>query len=277
MTDVASMELGQDQVVACSRRLGLLRAGMGTGGSGPGALIVSNENDIWYLTGFVGHSALLLVTATRAVIICDRRYEEVLEAWAQCELFEVVMGARHQLGREIHRLAGEEGLDTLGIQAEAMTIEFRDALAGSLDGIELASTNGLVATLRRCKDDHEIGLIERAIAIQELALEATLASLEAGQTEAQVYARLEFEMRMAGASGASFEPIIGSGPNSSVIHHLPGDRPISDGMLLVDWGARVEGYCSDLTRTFSLGPMPAEMQQVYDIVLEALEAAIDAW
>ena len=274
MTDIASMELTAAQIEASRARLEGLRARMVK--SEVGGLLVSAENDIWYLTGFVGHSALLLVTAERAVIICDRRYEEFLQAWDACELFEVVMGARHKLGHEVKRLAGEEGLSRVGIQAESMTISFRDSLAASIEGLELFPTTGLVSHLRRCKRPEELALIERAIAIQEQALEESLAELRPGMTEFEFTSLLEYRLRMAGASGASFEPIVGSGPNSSVIHHMPSDRPIEDGMLLIDWGARVEGYCSDLTRTMCFGPMPEPMEQVYSIVLEALESAIEA-
>ena len=274
MTDVASMELTPQQVASGQIRLSSLRDRMAT--ADLKGLIVSNEHDIWYLTGFVGHSALLLVTAERAVIICDRRYEELLQAWAACDLFEVVMGARHKLGVEIKRIAGEEDMDVIGIQAEAMTIGCRDGLAKSIDGIDLKPTTGLVSAIRRCKQPAELELVERAIAIQEAALATVLEDLRPGITEAQFTARLEYEMRLGGASGASFEPIVGSGPNSSVIHHIPGDRPVTDGMLLVDWGARVEGYCSDLTRTMCFGPMPEPMERVYEVVLDALETAIAA-
>ncbi|MAT81452.1 MAG: aminopeptidase [Phycisphaerae bacterium] len=273
MTDVASMELTDQQVASARARLSGLRTRLDADGL-PG-LMVSAEHDIWYLTGFVGHSALLMVTPNRAVIICDRRYEELLQAWDACELFEVVMGARHKLGDEVKRLADEDGLDKVGIQAEAMTIAFRDGLLKSLGDLELIPTSGLVSKLRECKSNEEVELIERAIGIQQDALEVVLSDLKPGMTESQFTARLEYEMRMRGAEGASFEPIVGSGPNSSVIHHMPGDRPIEDGMLLIDWGARVEGYCSDLTRTFCFGEMPSPMERVYEVVLEALEAAID--
>ena len=146
----------------------------------------------------------------------------------------------------------------------------------SIGDLELVPTSDLVSVLRQRKTSQECALIEQAIGIQEAALEATLSDLRAGMTEAQVAARLEYEMRLRGAESASFEAIIGSGPNSSVIHHIPGDRAIEDGMLLVDWGARVEGYCSDLTRTMCFGPMPEPMERVYEVVLESLEAAIEA-
>lgn len=274
MTDIASMELTPQQIASARMRLTALRAELAKSGL-PG-LLVNCEQDIWYLTGFVGHSALLMVTADRAVIICDRRYEEFLQAWDASDLFEVVMGARHQLGLDVKRLAGESGIDCVGIQAESMTIGFRDSLQESLDGLELKPTTGHVAKLRQCKTTEEVAVIERAICIQQEAFEKTLAELVPGTTEAQMTARLEYEMRCLGAVGASFEPIVGSGPNSSVIHHMPCDRPINDGMLLVDWGAKIEGYCSDLTRTMCFGPMPKPMEEVYMVVHDAVEAAIDA-
>ena len=236
MSDVATLELSSQQIASGRTRLAALRARLVD--ADLGGLLVNCEHDIWYLTGFVGHSALLMVTADRSVIICDRRYEELLQAWDASDLFEVVMGARHQLGDAVKRLAAEAELDIVGIQAESMTIAYRDSLDKSLEGLELRPTTGLVASMRRCKEPGELALIERAVEIQEAALKSTLDALEPGTTESSLAARLEYEMRMLGADGASFEPIIGSGPNSSVIHHIPGSRPIEDGMLLVDWGAR---------------------------------------
>ncbi|MEE2907345.1 MAG: Xaa-Pro peptidase family protein [Planctomycetota bacterium] len=274
MTDVATLELNAEQIASAQTRLTQLRKRLAE--ADLSGLLVSSEHDIWYLTGFVGHSALLFLTDQRAGIICDRRYEVLLQAWDASDLFEVVMGARHKLGVEVKRLSDEAGLNTVGIQAESMTIAFRDGLAKSLGDLELVPTSDLVSALRQRKTAEECALIERAIGIQEAALEATLADLRIGMTEAHVAARLEYEMRVRGAESASFEAIIGSGPNSSVIHHIPGDRAIEDGMLLVDWGARVEGYCSDLTRTMCFGSMPEPMERVYEVVLEALETAIEA-
>ena len=127
MTDVATLQLNAEQIASARTRLTQLRQRLAEADL-PGVL-VSSEHDIWYLTGFVGHSALLFVTAQRAVIICDRRYEELLQAWDASDLFEVVMGARHKLGVEVKRLSDESGLSTVGIQAESMTIAFRDGLA----------------------------------------------------------------------------------------------------------------------------------------------------
>ena len=168
MTDIASMELSPQQIASAGSRLRALRAELLK--SDLQGLLVNCEQDIWYLTGFVGHSALLLVTADRAVIICDRRYEEFLQAWDACDLFEVVMGARHQLGLDVKRLADESAIDCLGIQAESMTIGFRDALLKSIGDLTLKSTTGHVSKLRQCKSPEEVAVIERAIEISLIQL-----------------------------------------------------------------------------------------------------------
>ncbi len=179
MTDIASMELTRQQISSARTRLTALRAELAK--SDLAGLLVNCEQDIWYLTGFVGHSALLMVTSDRAVIICDRRYEEFLQAWDASDLFEVVMGGRHQLGLDVKRLAGESGIDCLGIQAESMTIGFRDGLRKSIDGLELKPTTGLVAKLRQCKSPEEVEVIERAIGIQQAAFIKTLDELVPGR------------------------------------------------------------------------------------------------
>jgi len=126
------------------------------------------------------------------------------------------------------------------------------------------------------KSPDEVEAIERAIAVQSAAMDAVLGDLRLGMTEGQVAARLIYEMRIRGAEGEAFEPIVASGPNASVIHHVPGEHPVGAGVLLIDWGARVDGLCSDLTRTFFLGEPDEEMRRIYSVVAEAERAAIDA-
>jgi Xaa-Pro aminopeptidase len=122
-----------------------------------------------------------------------------------------------------------------------------------------------------------VSRIEQAIAIQQAALEAALAELRPGMSELQFSARLEFEMRNRGAFAGSFDSIIATGTNSSIIHHQSGATAIRPGTLLVDWGAMLpDGYCCDQTRTFALGTMPPKVREIYDVVREAQQAAIDA-
>ena len=272
MTDIATMELGQEELQRSQARLDALRARLAE--TGLSAILIEHEVDIWYLTGFVGHSATLVVGPTNASILCDARYEEYLQPWAHGGIHDVLIGPRHTKADRIRVVAGDHDLSTIGFQAEHLTVAALQALRKELEGIDLVETKGVLAALRAIKDSHEVSLVEQCIQVQGDALDAAMLQVEPGMAESDLAAVIEFEMRTRGASGASFEPIIATGSNSSVIHHMPGSKPIEEGMLLVDWGARIDGYCSDLTRTFCMGPMPGQMAELYDIVLEAQEAAI---
>jgi Xaa-Pro aminopeptidase len=239
-------------------------------------LLVSGEKDIRYLTGFVGHDSLLLVTGTSAIVISDPRYDEFLEPWRASELTEVVIGIRHRLENSVKSICERPNLRRLGVQAESVTLAQRDTFAAAMGEDRLVQTSGLVSTLRMRKDELEVAAIERGIAIQQESLAAALEHLTLGMSEIEFCARLEYEMKCRGAAGPSFDTTVATGANSSIIHHATGHSPIERGVLLIDWGAVVDGYSSDMTRMFGVGEMPAKMRDVYNIVLEAQLAAIDA-
>jgi len=137
------------------------------------------------------------------------------------------------------------------------------------------SIEDLMVNVRKIKDDVEIGIIREAIRIAQEALLSVRHELRPGRTENYIAGLLTFEMRRRGASDASFEPIIGTGPSSSLPHYRPADIDIKrDTFLLIDYGARYQGYCSDITRTFALGTLPAKLTEIYKICLEAQLAAI---
>lgn len=243
---------------------------------GVGAFLVNGEQDVRFLAGCFGHDTRMLLTANRAILISDRRYEEYLEPWAASESFEVAIFNRPGQIDHIKQVLIEESLSALAVQAEHLTMAAYKGLAARLEGVNVEAISGQVATLRTCKSTDEVESIERAITVQVDALHATLGALSLGMTEGQVAARLIYEMRIRGAESESFEPIVGSGANASIIHHVPGESLINPGVLLIDWGARVDGLCSDLTRTFFLGDPDDEMRRVYSVVLEANRAAIEA-
>lgn len=274
MTDIATMKLSAQQLSRSTGRLDRLRQRLAE--EGHSAMIIDHEIDIWYLTGFVGHDATLVVAPEMAAILCDARYEEYLRPWMDGGVHQVDIGPRQELARRIQAVAQDAGIDTFAFQAEHLTVSRLQQFRTELDGFDFVSSMGHVLALRMIKDEHEVGVIEHCIDIQQGALTASLAQLERGMTEARFTAILEYEMRQLGATGASFDPIVASGPNSSVIHHMPCDRAIGDGPLLVDWGARFDGYCSDMTRTFHVGPPDEQMESLYDIVLEAQLAGIAA-
>ncbi|MAB83701.1 MAG: hypothetical protein CMJ24_09760 [Phycisphaerae bacterium] len=274
MTDIADMKLSADQLARSSGRIDRLRQRLAA--EGHSAMIIDHEIDIWYLTGFVGHDATLVITTDVAAILCDARYEEYLRPWKDGGVHEVHIGPRQELVRRIREVAQACDVGTFAFQAEHMTVARLQQFRSQLEGIDFISSHGHLLALRMIKDDHEVGIIEHCIDIQQRALHASFEQLERGMTESGFTAILEFEMRKLGATGAGFDPIVASGPNSSVIHHMPCERPIGDGPLLVDWGARYDGYCSDMTRTFQIGPADGKMAELYDIVLRSQLAAIEA-
>jgi len=277
MCDRPSIVLAPEHVAACAARRQRLDATLQN--QKLDALLVNCETDIQYLTGFVGHDSLLLVSPEAAIIISDPRYDEFLNPWRNAMGAEIVMGKRHRLPETVKQLCESRNIKRLAIQAEHVTLAGRAKLAQAIGESRLVETTSLVSSLRMRKDGLEIATIERALGIQQDALTAALDQLTIGMTELQFSARLEYEMKMRGAQGTGFTPIIGAGPNSSIIHHSTGNTPIHSGVLLIDWGANVDGYNGDLTRTFAIGDpprMPAKINEIYPIVLEAQLAAIDA-
>jgi Xaa-Pro aminopeptidase len=242
--------------------------------AGHDAMLVTIERDIRYLTGFIGEASCLIVTAKRLICISDFRFEE--ERLSLRGLAEVVMrkGSMPEAQREV--IAGLKPA-SLAIQAEAMSIDARATLAKAVGARRVRDTVGIIAELRIIKDEIEVGLIKKAAKIQQDALLATLPTIKAGQTEAAIAARLEFECRVRGAEGMSFGTIVAAGANGSKPHYRAGNVKTAKGRpLLIDWGCVHGGYCSDMTRTFSLGAWPAKVREIYGITLEAHLAGIAA-
>jgi Xaa-Pro aminopeptidase len=238
------------------------------------ALLVTNPIDVAYLTGFLGGDSYLLVEgpggSPRPTILSDFRYEEELAPLAGLCRVVIRTGSMAEATRDL--VASVKG--RTGVQSEHITLADYGGLAASLGPQRVVSTSGLIAGLRAVKDSFEVGLIRRAIAVQEAALMALLPTLEPGQTELEVAARLEWEMKVRGASGASFGTIVAARSNGSLPHYRPAAVTLAAGQpLLIDWGAVVRGYRGDMTRTFALRKWPRQMRDVYAIVLEAFEAA----
>lgn len=265
-----------DLFAACAGRQARVRKSLETVGAD--ALLVGHCTDIRYLTGFAGHDSLLLVTGEDVppVIITDARHDQLLEPWRQVDAALVVMGTRHRLEGTAQAVCGQRGIRTLAIQAEHVTLAARKRLDAAIPGTRIVETDGLVATLRMRKDDLEIAAIEQAIGIHQDAMQAALGRLSPGMTELELAAAIEFEMKIRGASSASFDTCVSAGANSAVIHYMTGHDAIMDGTLLLDWGAVAGGYCSDMTRTYGIGALTPKVAELYDIVLEAQLAAIRA-
>ncbi len=240
------------------------------------AFLVSHHTDIEYLTGFIGDDSLLLILPDDSVILSDSRYDEFLDPWRAKHICSVHMGIRHRLHIAIKMLCGEARVDRLFVQGDHTSIGQMSAYTEALAPLKLTSKSKTLAELRMCKDAVEVEAIEQAVAIHEAALDAAIRQLTPGMTELHVSALLDYEMKTRGAFKPSFDAIVGSGPNSSIMHYMTAMEPVREGVLLIDCGAKVNGYCSDLTRTIAIGAFEPKIAEIYPIVLDAQLAAIDA-
>lgn len=238
-------------------------------------LLVTNPKDVAYLTGFLGGDSYLLSGGDRKpVIVSDFRYQEELEPVAHLAEVHIRRGSFEDALAE---LFDGRGVAVCGLQAEHVTLAGHERFAKRLGAKKLKATTGLVGRLRLQKDETELKLIRKAIRVQEAALEAVLPTIEPGQTELEIAARLEAEMKQRGSSEPGFTTIVAAGPNGSLPHYRPAKAKVrKDRTLLIDWGAVVEGYHGDMTRTFAVGKWPKKMQEIFDIVLDAQQMAADA-
>jgi len=240
------------------------------------AFLVTNPRDVAYLTGFLGGDSYLLLSTNgrqrKPLIISDFRYEEELRPVKPIADIAI---RRKPMGDEVAARLPERG--RVGIQGEQMSVAEHSSFAKRVGSRRVVPTIGVVAGLRRIKDADEIRLIRSAIKTQEEALAAILAEVRPGQTELEVAARLEAEMKARGSREPGFATIVAAGASGSLPHYRPGPvRLKANAPLLIDWGAVYEGYHGDMTRTFALGRWPAKMREIYGIVLDAHEAAAAA-
>ena len=237
-------------------------------------MLVTSPLDVGYLTGFLGGDSYLVVGSGKPVLISDFRYrEEVAHFEPLCE----IVIRKRSMGEAVGEVLSSPSVTRAGIQAEIMTVAERDALARRVGTKKVVSTAGLIQRMRAIKDATEIALLRKAVKIQEDALKALLPTLKPGQTELEVAARLESEMKARGASGPSFDTIIAARANGSMAHYRPGTTKLAANQaLLIDWGAIYRGYHADMTRTFAFGRWPKAIADIYAIVLEAHQRAAAA-
>ena len=228
-------------------------------------LLVTNLTNIFYLTGFdASNAALFAEPGGGATLYTDFRYIELARGVAGVE---VQMTKRALLSDLGGRLKGR-------VQFEADVLPYAEWERLSAGAAKLVPSTGIVDALRAVKDVDEIAKLQRAARVADRGLEALTAETWIGRSEKELAWRLHELLHAHGADGLSFESIVASGPNGALPHADPTDRIVEKGTLVtVDWGARVDGYCSDCTRTFSTGSLPDRLREVYDVCLEAQKRA----
>ena len=238
--------------------------------AGLDSLLVTELTNVAYLTGFGGTNGACVCGAETRAFLTDFRYTERAEA--EVEGWEVITVRDDWLGGIAERLSGRTGFED-----DQMSIRTLEKLRGKVaDGVELIAAGGNVEKLRRVKDERELAAIAAA---SELADEVWRFSLERGllgRTERDVAAAAEARIRELGGE-PSFPAIVAAGPNGALPHAEPGEREIGTGELVVfDMGAKLDGYCSDGTRTYAAGEPDGHAREVYEVVLRAQEAALGA-
>ena len=239
-------------------------------------LLVTAATNVGYLTDFTGEDSALVLTHDRAILVSDGRF--TLQLAQECPNVEPLI---RPIGQPMHEglgaLAKAVGARRIGFESRATTVADFELLQAA-EGVDLVPTKGLVERLRMVKDAGEIAAIREAIAAAERAFLDLRGWLRPGVTEKAAADFLESAMRAHGASAASFPSIVAVGSRAALPHARPTSETIftDDSLVLVDWGARGRGYCSDLTRVLTVGDVTRDFERVYRAVLEAQRRAIAA-
>ncbi|MBQ8971912.1 MAG: aminopeptidase P family protein [Clostridia bacterium] len=238
-------------------------------------IVVHRPENIRWLTGYTGEGCVF-VSPKRQVIITDFRYIEAASRQSpQCEI-ERTQAERTE-ANVLKALCDSERVEKLYVETDYLTFDAVTGLSKVLQGVSLLPLNQAPQTLRLIKDSSEVESMKKAAAISCQALSNILDRIRPGLTEKQVQIMLDYEMLSLGSEGNAFDTIAASGPNGSLPHAVPSDYVIQKGELLtLDFGATVDGYCADMTRTLAIGKVSDDLSTLYHRVLKAQTMALDA-
>lgn len=236
--------------------------------------LISNRADQYYLTGFDGEDGAALILPGRVHLLTDGRFKSEVVRDAPWAKAAIRMGPlAEQVGEVLRKLR----LESIGFQPTGLSVAQLTAFRKAARPTRFVAMPPIVSDQRAIKDGVEVKAIQRAIDVAEQAFEALRRCLKPGWTERQIAAELQHEIVRRGASSTSFPLIVAEGPNAALPHARPGDRKIREGSaLLIDWGATVDHYRSDLTRVLFIRRIPPRFRRMYESVLAAQEAAIRA-
>lgn len=240
-------------------------------------LLITDLVNVRYLTGYTGSNGIALVGRQARVFITDFRYRQQAGEEVLPDFDRLVTDAPQQLP-ELIEGALPAGELRLGFEAEHTSVRAHERLRALLsDRVELVASIGLVERMRAVKEPDEIARIKAAAALADAAFERVVGDGLAGRTEREIALALETDMRARGADRAAFDAIVAAGPHGALPHAQPRDRQVTSGdMVVIDWGAQLDGYCSDCTRTVAVGDPGGEASEIYKLVLEAQLAGVRA-
>lgn len=240
------------------------------------AAIVFSEHNRYYFTGFPSTDGILFVTKKSAVFLIDSRYVEAAKKESRdCEVVLLTNTAKQLSG-----LARQSGVKTVGVEAYDLPVFMAEKFKTMLPDVKIDMSNALsavISQLRMIKSPDEVEKMKRAQAITDASFKHILDFIKPGVKERDISLEIEYFMKKNGASRPSFDLITITGETTSRPHGVPGDRRVKAGdFVTMDIGDVVDGYCSDMTRTVAVGEITAEQKKVYDTVLKAQLAALDA-
>ena len=237
------------------------------------SFLITSPYNLRYLTNFTGTTGLAVITLEKAFFITDFRYTE--QAAAQAQGFEIIKNVG-PIFDEVANLVRKEGLRMLAFEESTVSFLEYSVLEEIIDA-ELIPVSEMIEELREVKDEEEIAIIEKACSIADMAYDHILKMIQPGMTEIEVANQVDFYMRSLGASGVSFSTIVASGLRSAMPHGVASNKVIEQGdMITLDFGCYYEGYVSDMTRTFAIGDPGEKLKEIYEIVLGAQLAVIEA-
>ena len=242
---------------------------------GVDALLVTQAENRRYMSGFTGSAGLLMVAREKALLATDSRYWE--QARLQSPTFELVQ-IKTRVEDSLAELAERAGHPhRVGFESAAVTVD-QLATWSSVENlpVEWVPTREGVEPVRAVKDAKELAAIRSAVSLGDAGFDYLCGILRPGMTEREAAWELEIYLRTHGAEALAFDTIVASGPNGAMAHHHPGDRALQAGEpIVIDFGVKVNGYCSDLTRTVSLGHADVTFTQLHEVVRRAQQAALD--
>ena len=230
------------------------------------AMIVTNDYNRRYISGFTGTAGVVLITLDKQFFMTDFRYTE--QAHTQAVGFDIVEHKQSVI-KELARLVRELKLEKVAFEADDLTYETANQYKEQIEA-ELIPTTNMIAAIRMIKTEEELAVMQKAADISDAAYAHILTFVKPGMTEIEVANELEFFMRKQGATSSSFDIIVASGYRSALPHGVASEKKIATGELVtLDFGALYQGYCSDMTRTFAVGEINDQLKEIFNTVLEA--------
>ncbi len=236
--------------------------------------IISKPANRQYLSGFTGTSGILLLTEKDNILLTDFRYRE--QAVCQAQDFTVVQHGP-QLISTLREWLDKLGLHRIGVEKDHLTLAAYDELVRNIPGVEFIPIQNPCEMPRMVKSTAELNLLKKAIEISDQSFCHIAGFIHPGLTEKEVGVELEFSMRRLGSEKNAFTTIVASGERSALPHGVASDKVIQKGDLVtLDFGAVYQGYHSDMTRTLVIGPAQERHREIYEVVLTAQEAVLQA-